>query len=141
MGFFDGMFFIESNQIFTIVSFLLGLISFFIEIIIFFNRKIAKERYYALQKAEKRALRLERLEEIQTKIDAGLWTTTDFRNSFVRKTTKTDERHFFRDRLASAVINNNPSIVFDFRYEHYFDRPNLMASLYRQYIEVISKNR
>lgn len=105
-----------------------------------FNRKIAKERHYLLLKLEKRKLRELKDTEIQAKKDAGLW---EFKrhNGVVRQPTKVDERKFLRDKIATAIINDNPSVVFDFRYEYYFHRASMMASLYRQYIEVISKNR
>lgn len=102
--------------------------------------RIAKERHYLLLKQEKRKLKALKDEEIQAKKEAGLWEYKRH-NGVVRQPTKVDERKFLRDRIASAIINDNPSVVFDFRYEYYFHRANMLASLYRQYIEIIGKNR
>jgi len=102
--------------------------------------KIAKERHYKELKAEKREQTLEMQKERQALIDAGLLNISE-NNLIHRRITTKDIRLKARSHLMSAIINKNPSVVFDFRYEHYFHRPNLIPSLYRQYIEIVSKNR
>jgi len=102
--------------------------------------KIAKNRHYAEEKALKREETLKRKEKMQVQIDAGLISIQE-NHKIHRRIAMKDIRFRGRNNLASAIMNDSPSLVFDFRYEHYFNRPNLIPSLYRQYIDIISKNR
>lgn len=63
------------------------------------------------------------------------------RNSFCRQIGDRYLKTFLRDKLLASIRTNSPSIVFDFRYEKFHEKRFLLASLYRQYAEIVSFNR
>lgn len=62
-------------------------------------------------------------------------------NTFLKRIEVGEIRKFYRSKLLSSVMNDSPSIVFDFRYESKMTRIETKKSLYRQMIETISINR
>ena len=103
--------------------------------------RLTKERFYESEKLAKKAVIAERREIKQAKVEAGLVVQNKMYPYLHRRITSRDLRAKSRNSVALSIINNNPSIVFDFRYEHVFKSLHLMSSLYRQYIEIISNNR
>lgn len=70
----------------------------------------------------------------------GFRTRYPGHTSFVRYSGQA-EKELGRQKLLSAFLNNNPSVVFDFHFENLFDsRIEVVKSLYRQMLEVLSHN-
>ena len=102
-----------------------------------------KKQYYNKKKLLRRQ-EMDRLHEENLKradeIGDSYRTNYPGHFSFVRFSGQA-HKEFSRNKLLSAFINQNPSVVFDFRFEHTFDsRDELVKSLYRQIIDVISQN-
>jgi ribonuclease P protein 1 len=83
-----------------------------------------------------------RTEENQKKIIDGNFQTNYWgHTTFLRRVSKNTEKHIQRTRVLSSIVNNSPSLVFDFRFEHKLKSISIQKSLNRQIAEVININR
>jgi hypothetical protein len=113
---------------------------------------LAKQEYYRFLKEERRAKLAERRLEKEKLIEEAKNNPDNLELQEKVKTnypglncylghvsTKTSESG--RARLLNSVMLNEPIIVFDFRYLKMHTRIEILKSMYRQYIEIISINR
>jgi hypothetical protein len=97
---------------------------------------LAKREYYQEKSEKKKALRKKQMEETLDK-------DIDNRQSklFLRRIGSNDYTFFYRHRLISAIMDNAPQIVFDHRFTPSQTREEAVATMFRQYIEIVHYNR
>lgn len=103
---------------------------------------MVKEEYYAFLKEQKRQER-EKREKKNTDTDNLSEVITNYpgRDTYLKRINNTELRRFYRSKVLSSILNDEPSIVFDFRFTSMHTRIEHIKSLYRQYINIISYNR
>lgn len=100
---------------------------------------LTKKEFYKHQKEQKSIERENRLALRQD--DEPYISNFPGALTFMRRITETDMRYCYRKRVCNSIILNEPSVVFDFRYIPMHTRDEIIKSMYRQFIEIISRNR
>jgi ribonuclease P protein 1 len=104
---------------------------------------LAKQEVYQQQKEIRREVVKQRLEENLKKVINPNEPVTNYpgKGMFLRRQGDLQTRMFYRGKVLSAIINDDPKIVFDFRFLPKQTRTEHVVSVYRQLIEVIHHNR
>jgi Trm5-related predicted tRNA methylase len=96
------------------------------------NRYLAKKEFYKSLKKQKQIENSQR-EKIQiSTIHSCFLQRLDLRNT---------PKNFYRNRVASSIINNAPRVVFDCRFMNMHTRQESLRSMFRQLTEIIVFNR
>jgi ribonuclease P protein 1 len=110
---------------------------------------LKKQEFYAAEDEIKRQRQIQIKEENAKKfkdLKSGgdsnrVLTNYPGQNSFLRRVSESYQKQHYRNRVCSAFINKNPSIVLDFRYSDMHTRREYISSMVKQIDELIGFNR
>ena len=104
-----------------------------------------KEDYYTEKREYRKKLLVERrkaMEEARLNAVPGEPPTNyPGHYTYIHRIDSQTFRTFYQSRVLSSIRNNEPSVVFDFRFVSQHTRLERIKSLYRQFAEIISRNR